>query len=157
MEALFSEINEDVGASWRKLGQHVLKREYMLNNIDADFNGVGEKAHQLLLKWKEESGGMATPQALFLAMIQIKRTDIAKKLIMLVPSLMPLSHLLGSVITSDCTLYSSCKLKPENLEVEKELRSKDEKVNDFLHVCTCKMCGSKKYPYSLHGRLLKFR
>jgi len=137
MEVLFGEINEDVGASWRKLGRHLLKRECVLNNIDADFSGVGEKAYQVLQKWKEESGATATPRALFLAMIQIKRTDVAKKLIKLVPSLMSLSHLLDSVLPSGCILYNdsncSSKLNPENLEVKKILQSQDEKVtSSFL-------------------------
>lgn len=128
MEALFSEINQDIGASWRKLGRHMLKKEYLLNNIDEDFNGVSEKAYQVLLKWKEDNGASATPQALFRAILHIKCIDVAKKLIILVPSLMPLLHLLDNVITSDWTLYTSRKLNPENLEVEKELLSKDEKV-----------------------------
>ena len=134
MEVLFGEINEDVGASWRKLGRHLLKRECVLNNIDADFSGVGEKAYQVLLKWKEENGTTATPRSLFLAMIQIKRTDVAKKLIKLVPSLMSLSYLLDSVLPSGCILYyCSSKLNPENLEVKKILQSQDEKVtSSFL-------------------------
>ena len=132
MEVLFNEVNEDIGASWRKLGRYLLKRECPLNNIDADFNGVGEKAHQLLLKWKAESGSDATPQVLFQAMLQIKRTDVAKKLVKLAPSLAPFSHVLESVITSGSTLYNPFKLNPENLEVEKTLLSQDEKVGGVL-------------------------
>ena len=138
MEVPIGEINEDVGASWRKLGRHLLKRECVLNNIDADFSGVGEKAYQVLLKWKEENGATATPRVLFLAVIQIKRTDVAKKLIKLVPSLMSLSHLLDSVLPSGCTFYNdySSKLNPENLEVKKILQSKEEKVQvSWLNLC----------------------
>ena len=88
MEVLFNELNnEDIGASWRKLGRYLLKRECTLHNIDGDFSGVGEKAHQLLLKWEEESGSGVTPQVLFEAMLQIKCTDVAKKLVKLAPSL----------------------------------------------------------------------
>ena len=120
MESIFKDIYEDIGASWRKLGRHMLKREYFLNNIDEDFKGVGEKAYQLLLKWKVEEGETATPQVLFQAVVHIKRTDIAKKLMMLVPSLLSLSHLLDSVIACGSTLYNS-KENPENLKVEKVL------------------------------------
>ena len=58
--SLAIEISEDIGSSWKKLGQLLLKRECLLNNIDADFNGVGEKGHQLLLHWKEDNGSAAT-------------------------------------------------------------------------------------------------
>ena len=126
LEALFSDINEDIGASWRKLGRHLLKKECFLNNIDEDFKGVSEKAYQLLLKWKEEGAATATPQTLFLALLHIRRTDVAKKLIRLLPSLSLLSHLLDGIISSGSVLYNS-KEDPENLKVEK-LCSNDEKV-----------------------------
>lgn len=128
LDSLFTDINEDVGASWRNLGRHLLKRECVLNNIDADFDGVSEKAIRVLFKWKEDSGACATPEALFSALLHIRRTDVAKKLLSLVPSLLPLSCLLQNVVTSDCTLYSSYTLNPENLKVKKVLQSKDEKV-----------------------------
>lgn len=133
LESIFNEISEDIGASWKKLGRLLLKRECLLNNIDADFSGVGEKSHQLLLKWKEDKGSAATVQALFQALLQIKRTDVAKKLIKLVPSsLKHLSPLLDSVIETTSRLYNnSYNLNPENLEIEKTLLSKGEKV----HVC----------------------
>ena len=126
LEATFSEIHENLGASWKKLGRHMLKKECFLDNIDEDFKGVGEKAYQLLLKWKEEEGETATPQALFKALVHIKRTDVAKKLMKLIPSLLPLLYLLDSVIASGCVLYNS-KEEAENLKVEKVL-CKDEKV-----------------------------
>lgn len=127
LEEIFSDINEDIGASWRKLGQHMLKRECFLNNIDEDFRGVSEKAYQLLLKWKEEGGASATSQTLFLALLRIRRTDVAKKLIRLLPSLSPLSHLLDDVISSGSILYNS-KEDPQNLKVEKVLFKEDKKV-----------------------------
>lgn len=127
LEAIFSDINEDIGASWRKLGRHMLKKECFLSNINEDFKGVGEKAYQLLLKWKEEGGASATPQTIFLALLRIRRTDVAKKLIKLLPSLSPLSYLLDSVIASGSILHYS-KEDPENLKVEKVLYQKDEKV-----------------------------
>lgn len=145
LQSLFYDINEDVGASWRKLGRHLLIKECVLNNINEDFSGVSEKAIQLLFKWKEDNGASATPEALFSALLDIRRTDVAKKLISLFPSLLPLSYLLENVVTSDCTLYSSCSLNPENLTVKKVLQSKDEKVmrfNDYkvemLSITTCK-------------------
>lgn len=130
IEGLFAEINDDIGPSWRKLGRFLLNnRECLLNNIDADFNGVSEKAYQVLLKWKEVSGDTATPKALFLALLQLKRTDVAKKLIKLAPSLNALSHLLDSVVPSGSTLYNnSSRLNPENLQVERTILSQDEKV-----------------------------
>lgn len=127
LEEIFSDINEDIGASWRKLGRHMLKRECFLNNIDEDFRGVSEKAYQLLLKWKEEGGATATSQTLFLALLHIRRTDVAKKLIRLLPSLSPLSHLLDDVISSGSILYNS-KEDPQNLKVEKVLFKEDKKV-----------------------------
>lgn len=127
LEEIFSDINEDIGASWRKLGRHMLKRECFLNNIDEDFRGVSEKAYQLLLKWKEEGGATATSQTLFLALLRIRRTDVAKKLIRLLPSLSPLSHLLDDVISSGSILYNS-KEDPQNLKVEKVLFKEDKKV-----------------------------
>lgn len=127
LEEIFSDINEDIGASWRKLGRHMLKRECFLNNIDEDFRGVSEKAYQLLLKWKEEGGASATSQTLFLALLRIRRTDVAKKLIRLLPSLSPLSHLLDDVISSGSILYNS-KEDPQNLKVEKVLFKEDKKV-----------------------------
>lgn len=127
LEEIFSDINEDIGASWRKLGRHMLKRECFLNNIDEDFRGVSEKAYQLLLKWKEEGGAAATSQTLFLALLRIRRTDVAKKLIRLLPSLSPLSHLLDGVISSGSILYNS-KEDPQNLKVEKVLFKEDKKV-----------------------------
>lgn len=127
LEEIFSDINEDIGASWRKLGWHMLKRECFLNNIDEDFRGVSEKAYQLLLKWKEEGGATATSQTLFLALLRIRRTDVAKKLIRLLPSLSPLSHLLDDVISSGSILYNS-KEDPQNLKVEKVLFKEDKKV-----------------------------
>ena len=129
MEVLFAAINDDIGPSWRKLGRFLLNRECLLNNIDADFSGVSEKAYQVLLKWKEMSGGTVTPRALFLALLRLKRTDVAKKLTKLAPSLNALSHLLDRVVPSGSTLYNnSSRLKPENLQVEKTILSKDEKV-----------------------------
>lgn len=130
IEGLFAEINDDIGPSWRKLGRFLLNnRECLVNNIDADFNGVSEKAYQVLLKWKEVSGDTATPKALFLALLQLKRTDVAKKLIKLAPSLNALSHLLDSVVPSGSTLYNnSSRLNPENLQVERTILSQDEKV-----------------------------
>ncbi|KAL9974454.1 hypothetical protein ACROYT_G011486 [Oculina patagonica] len=127
LEVIFSDVSEDIGASWRRLGRHMLKRECVLSNIDEDFKGVGEKAYQLLLKWKEEGGATATPQALFLALLRIKRTDVAKKLMKLVPSLSSLSHLLDGVISSCSILYNS-KEEPENLKVEKVLCQEENKV-----------------------------
>ena len=127
LEELFSDINEDIGASWRKLGRHMLKKECFLNNIDEDFKGVSEKAYQLLVKWKEEGAATATPQTLFLALLRVRRTDVAKKLIRLLPSLSPLSHLLDSVISSGSILHNS-KEDPENLKIEKMLWEEDEKV-----------------------------
>ena len=127
LEELFSDINEDIGASWRKLGRHMLKKECFLNNIDEDFKGVSEKAYQLLVKWKEEGAATATPQTLFLALLRTRRTDVAKKLITLLPSLSPLSHLLHSVISSGSILHNS-KEEPENLKIEKVLGDEDEKV-----------------------------
>lgn len=135
LEALFSDINEDIGASWRKLGRHMLKKECFLNNIDEDFKRVSEKAYQLLLKWKEEGGTTATPQTLFLALFHIGRTDVAKKLLRLLPSLSPLSHLLDSIISSDSILHNS-KEDPENLKVEKVLFKEDKKVLVCLSVET---------------------
>lgn len=105
----------------------MLKKECFLNNIDEDFKGVGEKAYQLLLKWKEEGGATATPQALFLALLRIKRTDVAKKLMKLVPSLSSLSHLLDGVIAS-CSILYNTKEDPENLKVQKVLCQEYEKV-----------------------------
>ena len=105
----------------------MLKKECFLNNIDEDFKGVSEKAYQLLLKWKEEGAATATPQTLFLALLHIRRTDVAKKLIRLLPSLSLLSHLLDGIISSGSVLYNS-KEDPENLKVEKLLCAKDEKV-----------------------------
>ena len=128
LQSLFNDINEDVGASWRKLGRHLLIKECVLNNINEDFSGVSEKAIQVLFKWKEDNGASATPEALVSALRHIRRTDVAKKLISLFPSL---SYLLENVVTSDCTLYSSCSLNPENLTVKKVLQSKDEKVMRF--------------------------
>ncbi len=128
LEVIFSDVSEDIGASWRRLGRHMLKRECVLSNIDEDFKGVGEKAYQLLLKWKEEGGATATPQALFLALLRIKRTDVAKKLMKLVPSLSSLSHLLDGVIPSCSILYNS-KEEPENLKVEKVLCQEENKVH----------------------------
>lgn len=127
LETLFSDLNEDIGASWRKLGRHMLKKECFLNNIDEDFKGVSEKAYQLLLKWKEEGGTTATPQTLFLALLHIGRTDVAKKLFRLLPSLSPLSYLLDSIISSGSILYNS-KEDPENLKVERVLFKEDKKV-----------------------------
>ena len=134
LESIFNEISEDIGASWKKLGRFLLNRECLLNNIDADFSGVGEKSYQLLLKWKEVKGSAATVQALFQALLQIKRTDVANKLIKLVPSsLKHLSPLLDSVIETTSRLYNnSYNLNPENLEIEKTLLSKGEKVSNFL-------------------------
>ena len=132
MEGLFIEISEDIGSSWKKLGQLLLKREYLLNNIDADFIGVGEKAHQLLLKWKEDHGSTATLQALFKSLLHIKRFDVVRKLMKLEPSLHPLSYLLDNVIESGSTLYNyTSSLHPDNLEIEKVLQSRDEKVRNF--------------------------
>ena len=105
----------------------MLKKECLLNNIDEDFKGVSEKAYQLLVKWKEEGAATATPQTLFLALLRIRRTDVAKKLITLLPSLSPLSHLLHSVISSGSILHNS-KEEPENLKIEKVLGDEDEKV-----------------------------
>ena len=127
LDEIFSDINEDIGASWRRLGRHMLKKECFLNNIDEDFKGVSEKAYQVLLKWREEEGVTATPQTLFLALLRIRRTDVAKKLIRLLPSLSSLSHLLDSVISSSSILHNS-KEDPENLKVEKVLFKEDEKV-----------------------------
>ena len=105
----------------------MLKRECILDNIDEDFKGVGEKAYQFLLKWKAEVGEAATPQELFLAVLHIKRTDVAKKLMTLVPSLQILSHLVvDSIIGSDSILYN-WKEEPENFKVERVL-SEDKKV-----------------------------
>lgn len=131
LQSLFYDINEDVGASWRKLGRHLSIRECVLNNINEDFSGVSEKAIQILFKWKEDNGASATPEALFSALLHIRRADVAKKLISLFPTLLPLSCLLENVITNDCTLYASYTLNPENLEVKKVLQSKDEKVIRF--------------------------
>ena len=131
LQSLFYDINEDVGASWRKLGRHLSIKEYVLNHINEDFTGVSEKAIQVLFKWKEDNGASATPEALFSALLHIRRTDVAKKLISLFPTLLPLSCLLENVITNDCTLYASYTLNPENLEVKKVLQSKDEKVIRF--------------------------
>ena len=128
LQSLFYAINEDVGASWRKLGRHLLIKECVLNNINEDFTGVSEKAIHVLFKWKEDNGASATPEALFSALLHIRRTDVAKKLISLFPTLLPLSCLLENVVTSDCTLYASYTLNPENLTVKKVLQSKDEKV-----------------------------
>ena len=133
LEGHFIEISEDIGSAWKKLGQLLLKRECLLNNIDADFSGVGEKAHQLLLKWKEDNGSAATLQALFKSLLQIKRFDVARKLMKLEPSLRSLSHLLDNVIESGSTLYNhTSSLNPDNLEIVKVLQSRDEKVRNFL-------------------------
>ncbi|XP_015769700.1 PREDICTED: uncharacterized protein LOC107348191 isoform X1 [Acropora digitifera] len=129
LEGHFIEISEDIGSAWKKLGQLLLKRECLLNNIDADFSGVGEKAHQLLLKWKEDNGSAATLQALFKSLLQIKRFDVARKLMKLEPSLRSLCHLLDNVIESGSTLYNhTSSLNPDNLEIVKVLQSSDEKV-----------------------------
>ena len=137
MEGLFIEISEDIGSSWKKLGQLLLKREYLLNNIDADFIGVGEKAHQLLLKWKEDHGSAATLQALFKSLLHIKRFDVVRKLMKLEPSLHSLSYLLDNVIESGSTLYNyTSSLNPDNLEIEKVLQSRDEKVRNFFSMIT---------------------
>ena len=106
----------------------MLKKECFLNNIDEDFKGVEEKAYQLLLKWKEERGATATPKTLFLALIRIKRTDVAKKLTKLVPSLSSLTYLLDGVIGSCSVLYNS-KEDPENVKVEKILCEEVKKVH----------------------------
>ena len=125
--------DRDIGSAWKKLGQLLLKRECLLNNIDADFSGVGEKAHQLLLKWKEDNGSAATLQALFKSLLQIKRFDVARKLMKLEPSLHSLSHLLDNVIESGSTLYNhTSSLNPDNLEIVKVLQSSNEKVRNFL-------------------------
>ena len=128
LQSLFYDINEDVGTSWKKLGRHLSIKECVLNNINEDYRGVSEKAIQVLFKWKEDNGASATPEALFSALLHIRRTDVAKKLILLVPSLLPRSCLLENVVTCDCTLYASYTVNPENLKVKKVLESKDEKV-----------------------------
>lgn len=135
MESIFGDIHEDIGVSWKKLGRYMLKRECILDNIDEDFKGVGEKAYQFLLKWKAEVGEAATPQELFLAVLHIKRTDVAKKLMTLVPSLQILSHLVvDSIIGSDSILYN-WKEEPENFKVERVL-SEDKKVLVCLSTVT---------------------
>ena len=127
MESIFGDIHEDIGVSWKTLGRYMLKRECILNNIDEDYKGVGEKAYQFLLKWKAEVGEAATPQRLFLSVLHIKRTDVAEKLVTLVPSLQGLSHLvIDSAIKSESILYN-WKEEPENLKVERVL-SEDKKV-----------------------------
>ncbi|CAH3041134.1 unnamed protein product, partial [Pocillopora meandrina] len=135
MESIFGDIHEDIGVSWKILGRYMLKRECILNNIDEDYKGVGEKAYQFLLKWKAEVGEAATPQKLFLSVLHIKRTDVAKKLMTLVPSLQGLSDLvIDSAITSESILYN-WKEEPENLKVERVL-SEDKKVLVCLSTVT---------------------
>ena len=128
MERLFREIYEDIGACWKRLGRLLIERECVLNNIDADYADVSEKAFQMLSKWKQMKGQQhATPEALFQAVLRIQRADVAERLLKLAPSLFPLAYLLERIIPSRCKLYNTTEL-PENFDVKKVLLCRNEKV-----------------------------
>ena len=82
--------------------------------------------------FRSDNGSAATLQALFKSLLQIKRFDVARKLMKLEPSLCSLSHLLDNVIESGSTLNHTSSLNPDNLEIVKVLQSRDEKVRNFL-------------------------
>ena len=81
MDFIFSEISEELGHVWERLGRHLLKRECLVRNIDKDFNNVEEKAFQVLLRWKREQGPEATIEVLMASLVHVECAKVAESLL----------------------------------------------------------------------------
>ena len=81
MEFIFSEIAEELGNVWEKLGRNLLKKECAIQNINRDFDSVEEKAYQVLMKWKKEKGPEATIVSLMESLVHIGCTKVAESLL----------------------------------------------------------------------------
>lgn len=75
-------IGEEVGKHWKKLGSALGLSSGFLNNTEADHSGdCCERVQKVLEKWQQEKGSGATMEALKNALVSIKRTDVAEKLL----------------------------------------------------------------------------
>lgn len=73
------DILDEVGNVWKSLGPILHISMAKIKNIDADYLRNADKASCLLTTWKEQEGRNATAGNLELALLRIKRKDIADK------------------------------------------------------------------------------
>ncbi|XP_068706989.1 probable serine/threonine-protein kinase ifkC isoform X2 [Montipora foliosa] len=81
-ELQLSEISDDVGTCWRKLGPKLNIAAAKIHNLDEDYKNNHDKANALLLMWKQQEGNThATVGRLADHLKAIGRTSIAEKLL----------------------------------------------------------------------------
>lgn len=79
---LLSELSAYISAIWKQVGRHLKMKEYIIENIEIDFEryDAAEKAYQLLLAWSRRLGSDATLKKLLNALVLMGKYDIANKI-----------------------------------------------------------------------------
>ena len=80
-EVQLSDISEDVGTCWRRLGPKLNIAESHIENIDDEQKKNHDKAHALLKKWSQQEGRKATVGCLADALCSIGKRCFAEKLL----------------------------------------------------------------------------
>jgi hypothetical protein len=126
---LLIEIAEEFGGCWREMGRYLLKKQCSVENIDADYSKVSEKAYQILRKWKEEQGCNASVIELFKCFNCIGKEDIAEKVLQYLPD--PITNACEMILLSSpkkircppmITVIYNIEETSKDLAVEKQLR-----------------------------------
>ena len=80
-ELQLSNISDDVGTCWRKLGPKLNIAASKIQNLDDEHRCNWDKANALLLMWKRKEGSGAVAGRLADALESIERKSIAEKLL----------------------------------------------------------------------------
>ena len=71
------QLEMKLGKDWQKLGRFLSVSDNELDAIDADCNGMEEKAHRMFCAWKNQQK-LPTLNALANAIYKIKRIDLIR-------------------------------------------------------------------------------
>lgn len=130
---LINDFAEELGGCWKESGRYLLMKECSVENIDADYSKVSEKAFQVLLRWKKERGSAACVLDLFKCFNHIGREDVAEKVLEYLPGRIQNACqmiLLSSPKKIRCspmtTKIHNVKEKIKEMSVEKQLRVADD-------------------------------
>ena len=80
-ELQLSDISDDVGNCWRKLGPKLDISAAKIQNLDDDYRCNRDKANALLLMWKQKEGNSAVAGRLADALVSIGKKCIAEMLL----------------------------------------------------------------------------
>lgn len=80
-EEQLSDIRDEVGNCYRQLAPKLGTKQSIVQNLEDECKRNADKAHAILMEWKQRKGSEATVTALVKTLKDIGRKDIADKLL----------------------------------------------------------------------------